>query len=92
MILLNNDALKHSGLSSEVMVSIATIIHHASDSDTASGGQKIAYEFLLSLMGKSKVNLSDLLYHFDTSDVANCIAIHKNGTRMSEFWALANDE
>lgn len=91
MISLNSDALKNSGLSSEKMISIATIIHHASDSATASGGQRVSFNFLTSLEGKSKINLADILYHFEAEDIANCISVQKHGTRLSDFWVLTHE-
>ncbi len=91
MIKLNSDALKRSGLSSEKMVSIATIIHHASDSPTSTERQRMAFYFLTSLQGVSTICLGELLNHFDADDIANCISVQKGGILMSDFWMFTKN-
>jgi len=57
MIRLDSVALKHSGLPSNIMASVALMVHTASDAPDAKPNEVLAFHFLLSFKGKAKIAL-----------------------------------
>lgn len=87
MIQLNTAVLKHARLPSNIMASVALMVHTASDAPDAKPSEALAYDFLLSFKGNAKINLAELLRHFGYQDISNCIQLEGFGFSMNDFWS-----
>lgn len=88
MIVLKNEALLYTIFSDDEAEAIKYFIKSSADHDCASTGQLLAYKFLKSLDGNDTINLNDIIYHFESYYIRDCIMARTKGHLINEFWEI----
>ncbi len=83
---INQKELVNSNLSDNDKGVIQKVIKIASNHDGASAGEVIAFKFLCSLASDCEVDMGEVLYYLNFSDITTLLKIQAQGTPIHNFW------